>query len=51
MLHSYLYTETNELLNHRAHMETLRRDSNTEGMTDAWRANILSCSVLGIAIT
>jgi hypothetical protein len=35
MLHSYLYTETDELLNCRAHMETLRRDSNTEGMTDA----------------
>ena len=35
MLHSYLYTKTNELSNCRAHMETLRQDSNMEGMTDA----------------
>jgi hypothetical protein len=35
MLRSYLYIETDELSNCRAHMETLRRDSNLEGMTDA----------------
>ena len=34
MLHFYLCTETDELSHCRTHMETFRRDSNMERMTD-----------------